>query len=146
MKNEDKTKNQFFDLIWKKEDYQDVKIDDNYNISIKHQSGLEGVGTLSAGERQVLALSFMAALNNVSGFNVPILIDTPLGRISKDPKTKIAHNLPNYLKEKQVALLVIDEEYSSEVRKKLSPRVGKEYRIDFNETPDGNYSKVIKYD
>jgi len=143
---EKKTEEQFFELIWKKDTYKEVKIDDNYNISVMHQSGLEGVGTLSAGERQVLALSFMAALNNVSGFNIPILIDTPLGRISKDVKTKIANNLPNYLKEKQVGLLVIDEEYTSEVRNKLSKRVGKEYRIDFKETPDGSYSKVIPYD
>jgi DNA sulfur modification protein DndD len=143
---EEKTKEQFFNLIWKKDTYNDVAIDDNYNISVLHQSGMEGVGTLSAGERQCLALSFMAALNNVSGFNVPILIDTPLGRISKEPKTKIAHNLPSYLKEKQVTLLVIDEEYSAEVRNKLSSRVGKEYRIDFRETADGDYSKVISYE
>lgn len=143
---EEKTKDQFFNLIWKKETYNDVTIDDNYNISVLHQSGIEGIGTLSAGERQVLALSFMAALNNVSGFNVPILIDTPLGRISKDPKAKIAHNLPNYLKEKQVTLLVIDEEYTPEVRNKLSSRVGKEYRIDFRETADGSFSKVIPYE
>ena len=143
---EEKTKIQFFDLIWKKETYNDVTIDENYNISVIHQSGMEGVGSLSAGERQVLALSFMAALNNVSGFNVPILIDTPLGRISKDPKTKIAHNLPNYLKEKQVTMLVIDEEYTSEVRSKLSDRVGKEYIIDFRETANGSFSKVIPYE
>lgn len=143
---EEKTKTQFFDLIWKKETYNDVTIDENYNISVMHQSGMEGVGSLSAGERQVLALSFMAALNNVSGFNVPIFIDTPLGRISKDPKTKIAHNLPNYLREKQVTMLVIDEEYTSEVRRKLSDRVGKEYMIDFRETADGSFSKVIPYE
>jgi len=143
---EEKTKKQFFDLIWKKETYNDVTIDDNYNISVMHQSGMEGIGSLSAGERQVLALSFMAALNNVSGFNVPIFIDTPLGRISKEPKTKIAHNLPNYLKEKQVTLLVIDEEYSPDVRNKLSNRVGKEYLIDFRETIDGSFSKVVPYE
>lgn len=143
---EEKTKSQFFELIWKKETYKDVIIDENYNISVLHQSGMEGVGTLSAGERQVLALSFMAALNNVSGFNVPIVIDTPLGRISKDPKSKIAHNLPNYLKEKQVTLLVIDEEYTPEVRERLVNRVGKEYIIDFRETSNGSFSKVIPYE
>lgn len=142
---EEKTERQFFELIWKKEDYKDVKIDEDYNISVIHQSGIDGIGTLSAGERQVLALSFMAALNNVSGFDVPIFIDTPLGRISKEPKNKIANNLPNYLKEKQVIMLVTEEEYTPEVRSKLSNRVGREYRIVFNETTDGNYAEVIQY-
>lgn len=143
---EEKTENQFFNLIWKKETYKDVKIDDQYNISVIHQSGLDGIGTLSAGERQVLALSFMAALNSVSGFNIPIIIDTPLGRISKEPKNKIAKNLPNYLKGKQVTLLVIDEEYTPDVRKRLSGRIGAEYRIDYKETINGNMAKVVKYD
>lgn len=142
---EEKTKKQFFDLIWKKETYIDVKIDDNYNISVLHQSGMEGIGTLSAGERQVLALSFMAALNSVSGFDVPIIIDTPLGRISREPRKSIASNLPNYLKEKQVTLLVTEEEYTPEVRERLSDRVGKSYIIKFQETGNGNLAEVVPF-
>jgi len=140
---EEKTKEQFFNLIWKKETYIDVKIDSSYNISVLHRSGMEGIGTLSAGERQVLALSFMAALNSVSGFDVPIIIDTPLGRISKEPKKSIARNLPNYLKGKQVTLLVTEEEYTPEVRTLLADRVGKSYIIEFKETGDGNLAEVV---
>jgi len=140
---EEKTEEQFFNLIWKKETYIDVKIDEAYNISVLHQSGMEGIGTLSAGERQVLALSFMAALNSVSGFDVPIVIDTPLGRISKEPKKSIARNLPNYLKGKQVTLLVTEEEYTPEVRGLLSDRVGKNYVIEFKETRNGNLAEVV---
>jgi DNA sulfur modification protein DndD len=143
---EEKTKIQFFNLIWKKETYKDVKINENYDVSILHESGEEGFGTLSAGERQVLALSFMAALNSVSGFNVPIIIDTPLGNISKEPKKNIASNLPNYLKGKQVTMLVTEEEYSLEVRERLRERVGREYKIKFEETSDGSQAKVIPYE
>lgn len=143
---EEKTKRQFFDLMWKKEDYKDIKIDQEYNVSVMHKSGMEGIGTLSAGESQVLALSFMAALNIVSGFNVPIIIDTPLGRLSKEPKKNIADNLPKYLEEKQVTLLVTEEEYTPEVREKLSERVGKEYRIVFKEAREGGEAKVVSYE
>lgn len=141
---EDNTRNQFFELIWKKEIYKDVKIDDDYNISVIDKHGMEGIGTLSAGERQVLALSFMAALNSVSGFNVPIIIDTPLGRISKEPKRNIANKLMNYLKDKQVILLVTDEEYTPEVRERLSQRIGREYLINFKETEGGGEAKVVQ--
>jgi len=142
---EEKTKGQFFDLIWKRETYKDVRIDKEYNISVVDQYGLEGTGTLSAGERQVLALSFVAALNSVSGFNVPIIIDTPLGRLSREPKKSIASNLASYLKEKQVTLLVTDEEYTPEVRDRLSKRVGSEYVINFKETKKGSEAKVVLY-
>jgi DNA sulfur modification protein DndD len=143
---EEKTKNQFFNLIWKKETYKDVKINNEYKISVVHQSGMEGIGTLGAGERQVLALSFIAALNSVSGFDVPIIIDTPLGRISRDPKKNIASNLPNYLRGKQVTMLVTEEEYTQEVRERLSERVGKEYRIIFKEVGKGGKAEVIPYE
>jgi len=142
---EEKTKSQFLDLIWKKETYKDVRIDEKYHISVVDQYGMEGIGTLSAGERQALALSFIAALNSVSGFNVPIIIDTPLGRMSKEPKKNIASNLPNYFKGKQVTLLVTEEEYTPEVRDKLSKRLGKEYVINFRETKKGSEAKVVAY-
>lgn len=140
---EEKTNEEFHALIWKKKEYKDVTIDEGYNVSVKHRSGIEGIGTLSAGERQVLALSFMAALNGVSGFDVPIIIDTPLGRLSKEPKKNIAMNLPNYLIGKQVTLLVTEEEYTPEVREKLACRVGKEYLINFKESDEGNLAKVV---
>jgi DNA sulfur modification protein DndD len=141
---ERKTKEQFLELIWKEKTYTDVKIDDNYNISVIHESGMEGIGTLSAGERQVLALSFMAALNSVSGFDAPIIIDTPLGRISKEPKINIAKNLANYLKGKQVTLLVTEEEYTPEVAEKLRANIAKEYKIEFVEQEVGNLAKVVE--
>jgi len=133
---------QFLALIWKKETYKGLVIDDDYNISVPHISGREGLGTLSAGERQVCALSFMAALNSVSGFEVPIIIDTPLARISSEPRRNIAKNLPNYLEGTQVALLVTEEEYTLEVEKALSEKVGKAYIINFLEKGIGKMAEV----
>jgi len=142
---EEETRKEFFGLIWKKQTYLDVKLDEDYNISVLHQSGREGIGTLSAGERQVLALSFMAALNSVSGFDVPIMIDTPLGRLSSEPKKNIAENLPNYLKGKQVSLLVTEEEYTPQVRERLFERVGRSYIIKFEEREEGNLAEVVPF-
>jgi len=139
---ETRTSQQFLDLIWKKNTYGGVKIDDDYNISVPHVSGREALGTLSAGERQVCALSFMAALNSVSGFEVPLMIDTPLARISREPRKNIAMNLPNYLEGTQVTLLVTEEEYTSEVRSQLSKRVGETYAIDFSEKERGGLAEV----
>jgi DNA sulfur modification protein DndD len=139
---EQKTSQQFLSLIWKKDTYTGVRIDKDYNISVPHVSGIEALGTLSAGERQVCALSFMAALNSVSGFEVPIIIDTPLARISSEPSKNIARNLPNFLEDKQVTLLVTEKEYSTEVSEQLNPRVGANYLISVIEKPQGNLAEV----
>jgi len=143
---EELTRNQFFELIWKRENFKTVQISEDYDISVLDQNGVEAIGTLSDGERQVLALSFIAALNIISGFDAPIMIDTPLGRISKEPKSNIATKLPNYLKGKQLTLLVTEEEYTEEVRNKMRRFVEKEYKIDFRDTETGNEAEVIEYE
>lgn len=139
---EKRTSKQFIALIWKKETFKGVTIDDNYNISVPDVTGREAFGTLSAGERQVCALSFMAALNSVSGFDVPIVIDTPLARISSEPRKNIALHLPDYLEGTQVTLLVTEEEYTPEVMSALSERVGRTYTIDVLEKERGNLAQV----
>jgi len=75
----------------------------------------------------------MAALGRVSGFDAPVVIDTPIGRISGEPRKNIAEALPNYLPDTQITMLVTDTEYTEEVRMRLNPRVGQEYHLDFNE-------------
>ena len=72
----------------------------------------------------------------VSGFDAPLVIDTPLGRMSREPKLNIAEKLPSYLKGKQITLLLTEEEYTPEVRKRIQKHVGKEYKIKFVITPN----------
>lgn len=138
---ERKTNEYFLNLIWKKEAYKNVKIDDDYNLSVINKYGSECLGSLSAGERQVLALSFMAALKEVSGFDIPVVIDTPLGRISGEPRENIAKSLPKYLENTQVTLLMTDTEYTPKLKSILGERIGKEYDIKFDEK--NSTSKVI---
>lgn len=141
---EEKTKKQFFSLIWNPTEFKDVKINEDYNLSVIHSSNLESLGSLSAGQRQVLALSFIAALNSISGFNLPIIIDTPLGRISRETRSNIAEKLPSFLKDKQVILLVTDEEYTDDVRKKLEKNIGQEYEIILKEYKNGGIANIVK--
>ncbi len=130
---ESKTKEYFLSLIWKRETYVDVGIDPSFRVSVVNRLGGESIGSLSAGERQVLALAFMAALTKVSGFRAPVVIDTPLGRISGEPKDNIAAALPEYLKDTQVTMLMTDQEYTTSVRGRLAPRVGHEWSLEFDE-------------
>ncbi len=138
---ERKTNKYFLNLIWKKEAYKSIRIDEDYNLSIINKYGSECLGSLSAGERQVLALSFMAALKEVSGFDVPVVIDTPLGRISGEPRENIAKSLPKYLENTQVTLLMTDTEYTPKLKSILDNRIGKEYEIKFDEST--STSKVV---
>lgn len=131
--------NEYFNqLIWKSENYT-ITLDDQYQISVSPEgSETNRIGSLSAGETQILALSFMAALSDISGFDAPVVIDTPLGRISGDNRRRIAQNLPNYLEDTQVTFLMTDKEYADDVKRFLADRVANKYLLDF----DGGTTEV----
>ena len=123
----------FNELIWKDENYELV-LNDDYSIEVLDPHGDNKIGSLSAGEKQVLALSFMAALTQISGFDAPILIDTPLGRISSDPKKQIAQNLPRYVEDTQITFLMTDEEYTEDVRGIMKGSLANEYKLSYKDT------------
>ena len=121
------TKQYFLEFLWKKGTYDDVIIDEKYQIAAHHVEGYNVRAALSKGEKLVLALSFMAALRKITGFGFPLLIDTPLGRVSGEPRHNIARTLPDFLKNNQVTLLVTDSEYQTPIeddkKKQVFPSV-----------------------
>lgn len=107
---------QLFDsMIWKKNTYKKVVIDDNYNVDLINYDGYSALGSCSAAERSLLALSFTLALHNVSGFDAPIIIDSPVGRISDTNRREFARVLVDVSRKKEVIMLFTPSEYSSEV-------------------------------
>lgn len=114
---EKETKNIFLDLIWKKETFKDISIDDDYNINLYHTLGFECLGSVSAAERELLALSFTLALHKISGFESPIIIDTPVARVSDEHRENFGKTLADVSKNKQIILLFTPAEYSVDISK-----------------------------
>ena len=123
----------FFELTWKKESFQKIKLDSYYKITVLTHSGLDKFSELSAGERQILAYSFIASLTSLSGFEAPIIIDTPLGRISKVPRKNIAASLPKFLRGTQITFLFTETEFTEDVQQHLKNRIGYEYSLNYNQ-------------
>lgn len=116
-KIEVETKKLFFDLTWKKTTFQDVKIDESYNINLIHSMGYECLGSVSAAERELLMLSFTLALHKISGFDSPLLIDTPVARVSDVHRENFGKIFSEVSKNKQIILLFTPAEYSEEISK-----------------------------
>jgi hypothetical protein len=76
------TRSAFFDLIWKKETYETVNINDSYQLQLIHKKTKKNwLGTASAAERELLTLSFTLGIHSISGFDAPLLIDKALANI-----------------------------------------------------------------
>jgi len=119
----------FMDLHWDKKSYTKFSISDDYSLSLKDKNGNEKIANISSGTKQVLLLSFISALADVSGFKFPIFIDTPLANTDNEQRENIAKNLPNYLKNNQVILLMKDQEYTTQFRDIIKNSVCQEIKF-----------------
>ncbi len=143
-KIQDLTKEKFLKIIWKEDEFVDIRINDFYKVFVKNKLGQEErPGDLSDGEKLSLGLCFMSALHNISGFDLPIIMDTPLGNLDVDMRHNIAKFLPGFVENKQTILLVTGTEYTEDFKNTIQPNVGKEYVIDWNNSKDGKESKVV---
>lgn len=108
---------QIFDsMIWKHNTFGKIEIGENYDISVYNQEGALMTGSLSATEQMALAYAFTLAIHEASGKNCPIVIDSPLGRVSDENRENMAKALLDISKEKQIIMLFTPDEYSDSVR------------------------------
>ena len=146
MKNEiqELTKDKFTKIQWKENEFVDIELTRNYDISIINKVGnVEKPGDLSDGEKLSLGLCFMSALHKISGFDLPIIMDTPLGNLDVDIRQNIAKFLPEFVEEKQIVLLVTGTEYTDDFRDILYEHIGNEYVIEWSNSDDGKESRVV---
>lgn len=105
----------FDSMIWKRQTFGKIKIGDSYGIAVYSTDGIEMTGSLSATEQMALAYAFTLAIHRASGKNCPLVIDSPLGRVSDDNRENMAKALQKVSKEKQIIMLFTPDEYSPAV-------------------------------
>jgi len=127
-KIEEETRKLFLELVWKKNTFQDVKIDENYNINLIHSMGYECLGSVSAAERELLTLSFTLSLHKLSGFEAPLLLDTPVARVSK-ARENLGKVFSDVSSNKQIILLFTPAEYSEDISKILDTKASNRYNL-----------------
>ncbi len=118
-------------LVWKESHFQNVELTDDYQLNVMDQFGEPARPDLSAGERQVLSLSFITSMAKSANKEAPFIIDTPFGRISKKPRKYIAENIPS--KVSQLILFVTDTELTIESEKIFREKSEKIWTIEFNQ-------------
>lgn len=125
------TKDVFSRLAWKQDHFQDVCLDQDFRMEVIDRWGTPTRKELSAGERQILSLSFIAAMSRLSNEEAPLVMDTPFGRLSGQHLKAVAENLPGLTP--QLILFVTDREWDEASRTQLEPRTGFQYDLYFDE-------------
>lgn len=128
-------------LLRKRKLVTEVRIDPNdYSVSLTGADGHPLPATdLSAGERQLLAVALLWGLARASGQPLPVVIDTPLGRLDSSHR---GHLMDRYFPHAshQVVLLSTDTEIDQDAFARIAPRVGRSYHLVFD--PKSNATVV----
>jgi DNA sulfur modification protein DndD len=122
-----KTEEHFANLMPAKERNK-IAINENYEITVLEREK-NRTYALSKGQQTMLAVSFITALNSVSGFNAPIVMDSVLGRIDVEVRNNFARKISTYLKDTQIILLALDSEYTGAVKEEFKDHIFSEHSI-----------------
>ena len=87
---------------------------------------------LSAGEKQIYAVSMLWGLAQTSGRSLPMIIDTPLGRLDSDHRHRLIEHYFPYASH-QVVVLSTDTELDKQNYEILSPHVSHAYHLVYDQ-------------
>ena len=87
---------------------------------------------LSAGEKQIYAISILWGLAKTSGRSLPMIIDTPLGRLDSDHRHRLIEEYFPHASH-QVVVLSTDTELDKRNCEMLSRHVSHAYHLDYDQ-------------
>lgn len=120
-------------LLRKENLITDVRIDPaTFEVELRgHDGRTLSSEVLSAGERQLLAVALLWGLARASGQPLPVVIDTPLGRLDSSHRNLLLTRYFPHVSH-QVLLLSTDTEIDEPAHRRIRNYVGHAYRLDFD--------------
>lgn len=124
----------FQKLLQKKKLVHKIEISkDDFSISLfdTKKNKIE-LSRMSAGERQLLAVSILWGLARASNRQIPNIIDTPLGRLDGQHRDNIVRNYFTKASD-QVIILSTDEEIDENLHSVLGNSVSRQYELVYSD-------------
>lgn len=112
----------------------DANIDSNtFDVTLIDKQGeVVSINDFSMGESQIYGLALLWALRKISGYELPLLIDTPVARLDEVHQTNFINEFLPEVSD-QVLLFATNIEMSNNVEKRLQPATSQTYELQFNE-------------
>lgn len=122
----------FNGLARKEERHLNINIDpESFEVTlIDDQTGVIRKDELSAGEKQIFAISILEALARTSGRSLPVVIDTPLGRLDSVHRKKLVENYFSKTSH-QVIILSTDTEIDHGFYEGLQNSISHSYHLEY---------------
>lgn len=76
-----------------------IIVEDDYSLEVHNRFDQEFLANISAGQRQIVSIAFIAALAKAASkgdkINYPLFMDTPFGRLSLEHRLNLIREIPN---------------------------------------------------
>lgn len=96
-----------------RETLREIVVNDDYSLQVLDRWNRPFLANISAGQRQIMSISFIAALARVASQNalleMPLFMDTPFGRLSYEHRQNLINKVPALAS--QWVLLATDTEF-----------------------------------
>lgn len=121
-------------LFRKKEEFSIIEFDvETYTVRLYNDKKQEvSIHERSAGEMQMIASSLIWALTKASDLNLPMVIDTPLGRLDSYHRNQLINLYYKELSE-QVIILSTDTEITKDYVEVMKENSYKQYELDYDQ-------------
>lgn len=122
-----------FNLLSRKTIRRTIEISPiDFAVSLRDSNGhVLDKNELSAGERQIYAISVLWALARVSGRPLPMIIDTPLARLDRDHRRLLGTEYFPHASH-QVIILSTDSEIDAQMLPLLEGAIARKYELQFD--------------
>jgi len=118
----------FRSITNKPDEYDRIRVNADYTLEIVRKDSTVVEHTkLSAGEKEVLAYSFITALNLSSVDPAPFVMDTPFGHLDSGHRKGLLNSLPKL--EVQAILLATDRDLPPAERDSIDGSISKEFTL-----------------
>ena len=118
----------FRQITNKPEEYDRLRLISDYSLEVVRKDGTTVEHKkLSAGEKEVVAYSFITALNLSSLDPAPFVMDTPFGHLDSDHRSGLLRSLPRL--HVQAILLATDRDLPKAERDKIDRSIAKEFEL-----------------
>nr|WP_301287501.1 DNA sulfur modification protein DndD [Methanocalculus alkaliphilus] len=122
-----------FNRLIRKDDYvRNLVIDGDYTITLyDHDGQVIPKELLSAGEKEIFAVSLLWGLTLTSSRELPFIIDTPLGRLDSEHRGNLVMDFFQHAGE-QMIIFSTDTEIDLEYFRTLQPYISRAYHLDYS--------------
>ena len=119
-----------------------ITLDESYTMFFLDGAGRHiGRSSLSSGMKQLAATALLWAMKDSAGYDMPVVIDTPLARIDRSNQTNLLCNYYPKLSH-QVIVLPTDAEIDRTKLEMLRPNIWKEFKLRNQDT--GESAEIVE--